>query len=77
MKSEKSQCVPPIPEKGQKIDNSRSEDSPSHYDILPHRKSLPMHRHNSNQGIAIFNRKQPKVQNMMFYHVSYYTLFGS
>ena len=42
MESEKSQRVPPIPEKGQKIDNSRSEYSPSHYDILPHRKSLPM-----------------------------------
>ena len=53
MESEKSQCVPPIPEKCQKISNSRSEDSTSHYDILPQRESLPIkERHNSGQGIA-------------------------
>ena len=53
MESEKSQCVPPILGKGQKISNSRSEDFPSHYDILPQSESLPIkQRHNSNQGIA-------------------------
>ena len=53
MESEKSQCVPPISEKCQKISNSRSEDSTSHYDILPERESLPIkQRHNSDQGIA-------------------------
>jgi hypothetical protein len=40
MESEKSQCVPPISEKCQKISNSRSEDSTSHYDILPERESI-------------------------------------
>ena len=53
MESEKSQCVPPIPGKDQKISNSRSENSPSHYDILPQRENLPIkQRHNSDQGIA-------------------------
>lgn len=52
MENEKSKYVPPIPEKGQKIENSRSEDPPYHYDILPQRESLPIkQRHNSSQGI--------------------------
>ena len=53
MENEKSKYVPTIPGKGKKISNSRSEDSPSHYDILPQRDSLPIkQRHNSDQGIA-------------------------
>ena len=40
----------------EKVRRSRtpeSEDSPSHYDILPQRESLPIkQRHNSGQGIA-------------------------
>ena len=53
MENEKSKYVPPIPGKGKKISNSRSEDSPSHYDILPQRESLPIkQRHNNDQGIA-------------------------
>jgi hypothetical protein len=51
--NEKSKYVSPIPGKGQKISNSRSKDSPSNYDILPQRESLPIkQRHNSGQGIA-------------------------
>ena len=51
--NEKSKYVPTIPGKGQNISNSRSENSPSHYDILPQRESLPIkQRHNSGQGIA-------------------------
>ena len=53
MESEKSQCVPPIPGKDQNISNSRSENFPSHYDILPQRENLPIkQRHNSDQGTA-------------------------
>jgi hypothetical protein len=53
MESEKSQCVPPIPGKDQMISNSRSENSPSHYNILPERENLSIkQRHNSDQGIA-------------------------
>ena len=53
MENEKSKYVPPIPGKGHNISNSRSEDSPSHYDILPQRESLPIkQRHNIGQGIA-------------------------
>ena len=51
--NEKSKYVPTIPGKGQKISNSRSEDYPSHHDILPQRESLPIkRRHNSGQGRA-------------------------
>ena len=53
MENEKSKYVPPIPGKGKKISNSRSEDSPSHYNILPQRENLSIkQRHNSDQGIA-------------------------
>ena len=53
MESEKFQCVPPIPGKDQNISNSRSENFPSHYDILPQRENLPIkQRHNICKGIA-------------------------
>ena len=60
--NEKSKYVPPIPGKGKKISNSRSEDSPSHFDILSQRESLPItQRHNSGQGIANIQMEAAKI----------------
>ena len=62
MENEKSKYVPPIPGKGKKILNSRSEGSPSHYDILSQRQSLPItQRHNSGQGIANIQLEAAKI----------------
>ena len=52
MENEKSKYVPPIPGKGKKIENSRSEGSPSHYDVLPQRESLPIKQRHNNEGIV-------------------------
>ena len=60
IESEKSKYVPPIPGKGKKIENSRSEGSPSHYDVLPQRESLPIKQRHNNQGIVNFQSETTK-----------------